>query len=128
MPFSVDVNTALHEMQMEIIELQSSNMLKAKYNSVPVANFYKEYVQKSTYPHLFDNTKRVMFMFGSRYCCEQLFSKMNYTKNKLRTRLSDRHLNDVLQISSTKLPVDFGQLIWPSHRNNIILHRDDISK
>ena len=52
MPFSVDVNTAPHEMQMEIIKLQSSNMLKAKYDSVPNANFYKEYVQKSTYPHL----------------------------------------------------------------------------
>ena len=110
MPFSVDVDTAPHEMQMEIIELQSSNMLKAKYDSVPIANFYKEYVQKSTYPHLFDNAKRVMCMFGSTYCCEQLFSKMNYTKNKLRTRLSDRHLNEVLQISSTKLPVDFNAL------------------
>ena len=48
MPFSVDVNTALHEMQMEIIELESSNMLKAKYDSVSIANFYKEYIQKST--------------------------------------------------------------------------------
>ena len=57
-PFSVDVNTAPHEMQMKIIE--SFNMLKAKYDSVPIANFYKEYVQKSTYPHLFDNAKRVM--------------------------------------------------------------------
>ena len=91
MPFFVDVNTAPHEMQMEIIELQSSNMLKAKYDSVPIANFYKGYVQKSTYPHLFDYAKRVMCMFGSTYCCEQLFSKMNYTKNKLRTCLTDRH-------------------------------------
>ena len=110
MPFSADVNTAPHEMKMEIIEVQSSNMLKAKYDSVPIANFCKEYVQKSTYPHLFDNAKRVMCKFGSTYCCEQLFSKMNCTKNKLRTRLSDRHLNDVLQISSTKLPVDFNAL------------------
>lgn len=120
-PFSVDVNTAPHEMQMEIIELQSSNILKAKYDSVPIANFYKEYVQKPTYPHLYDNAKRVMCMFGSTYCCEQLFSKMNYTKNNLRTRLSDHHLNDVLKISSTKLPVDFNALAMtqkqhhPSH-------------
>ena len=73
MPFSVDVNTAPHKMQMEIIELQSSNILKAKYDSIPIANFYKEYVQKSTYPHLFDNAKRVMCMFGSTYCCERFF-------------------------------------------------------
>ena len=56
MPYLVDVNTAPHEMQMEVIELQSSNMLKAKYDLAPIANFYKEYVQKSTYPHLFDNS------------------------------------------------------------------------
>ena len=70
MPFSVDVNSAPHELQMEIIELQSSDMLKAKFDSVPIANFYKEYVPKSTYPHLHDNAKRVMCMFGSTYCCE----------------------------------------------------------
>ena len=41
MPFSVDINTAPHEMQMEIIELQSSNMLKAKYDSVQLPTFIK---------------------------------------------------------------------------------------
>ena len=110
MPYSVDVNSAPHELQMEIIELQSSDMLKAKFDSVPLANFYVEHVPKSTYPHLHDNAKRVMCMFGSTYCCKQLVSKMNYTKNKLRNCLSDRHLNDVLQISSTKLPIDFNAL------------------
>ena len=60
MPFSVDVNSAPHELQMKIIELQSSDMLQAKFDSVPIANFYKEYVPKSTYPHLHDNAKRVM--------------------------------------------------------------------
>ena len=38
-PFSVDISTVPHEMPMEAIELQSSNMLKAKYDSVPIANF-----------------------------------------------------------------------------------------
>ena len=85
-------------MQMEIIELQSSNMLKTKYDSLLIANFYKEYVQKFTYPYLFDSAKRVMCMVESTYCCEQLFSKMNYTKNKLNTRLSDRHLNQCFSI------------------------------
>ena len=40
-PFSVDISTVPHEMPMEAIELQSSNMLKAKYDSVPVVNFYQ---------------------------------------------------------------------------------------
>ena len=58
-PISLDVNTVPHEMQMETIELQSSNMLKAKYDSVPMANFYKEYIQRSTNPNLYLNAKRV---------------------------------------------------------------------
>ena len=110
MPFSVDVNSVPHELQMEIIKLQSSDMSKAKFDSVPIANFYKEYVPKSTYPHLHDNANCVMWMFRSTYCCEQIFSKMNYTKNKLCNCLSDRHLNNVLQILSTKLRVDFNAL------------------
>ena len=38
-PFSVDVNTVPHEINLETIELQSSNMSKAKHDSVPTANF-----------------------------------------------------------------------------------------
>ena len=95
---------------METIELQLFNTLKTKCDSAPIANFYKEHIQKSTNFHLYDNAKRVTCMFGSTYCCEQLFSKMNYTKNKLRNRLSDRHLNYVLQVSSTNLPFDLKTL------------------
>ena len=85
---------------MVTIELQSSNMLKAKYDSVLIANFYEEYIQKSTYPHLYDNAKRVMCMFGSTYCSQQLFPKTNYANDNLSTRLSDRHLNDIANIVS----------------------------
>ena len=40
-PFSVDVSTSPHEMPMEAIEIQSSDMLKVKYDSVSIANLYK---------------------------------------------------------------------------------------
>ena len=108
-------------MPIEAIELQSSNMLKAKYDSVPIANFYEEYIQRSTYSHLYVNAKRGMYMFGSTYCCERLFSKMNNAKNILRTRLSDRHLNDILQISSTKLPVEFETLAMTQKQHHTSL-------
>ena len=44
-------------------------------------------------------------MFGSTYCCEQLFSKMKYTKSHLRSQLSDRHLNDILLLSTSSIDV-----------------------
>ena len=36
-------------MQMETIKFQSPNILKAKYDSVSIANFYTEYIQKSNH-------------------------------------------------------------------------------
>ena len=60
--FSVDVNTVPDEMQIEAIELELFNMMEVKYDSAPIANFYKEYIQKSTYPHLHDNAKRAIYM------------------------------------------------------------------
>ena len=40
MPFSVDVNSAPYEMQMEIIELQLSDTLNVNFELVPIVNFY----------------------------------------------------------------------------------------
>ncbi|KAG0724005.1 hypothetical protein GWK47_041541 [Chionoecetes opilio] len=49
-------------------------------------------------------------MFGSTYC-EQLFSKINYTKSRLRSQLSDRHLNDILLLSISSIKPDIESLI-----------------
>ncbi len=58
--------------------------------------------------------------FGGTYCCEQLFSKMKYTKSRIRSVLSDRHLNDILLLSSLSVEPDIeirlhGKQHQPSH-------------
>ncbi len=59
-------------------------------------------------------------MFGGTYCCEQLFSKMKYTKSRLRPLLSDPHLNGILLLSSSSIERDIeillhGKQHQPSH-------------
>ena len=48
--------------------------------------------------------------FGSTYVCEQLFSRMKYAKNKLRTRLKDDHLETVMRLSTSTISPDVIRL------------------
>ena len=49
-------------------------------------------------------------MFGSTYTCEQSISAMKFTKSKLRSRISDAHLEDVLLLASSDLSPDVEKL------------------
>ena len=62
------------------------------------------------------NTLRIVAMFGGTYCCEQLFSKMKYTKSRLRSLLLDRHLNDILLLSSSSNKPDIDILLHGKQR------------
>ena len=46
-----------------------------------------------SYPTFKTTAKKVLAMFGSFYSCEQLFSQMNFVKNKLGTKLTQEHYN-----------------------------------
>ncbi|KAG0726949.1 General transcription factor II-I repeat domain-containing protein 2B [Chionoecetes opilio] len=83
-------------LQMELVELQCNDELKAKYRTVSPLSFFRDLVLPSNkFSNYIEHVKRIVAMFGSTYCCEQLFSKMKYTKSRIRSQLSDRHLNDI---------------------------------
>ena len=84
--------------------------LKSKFLFESTANFYKGYILPSgKYKDIVNNVKLIS-LFGSTYACEQHFSKMNYTKSHIRTRLRDDHLDDLLLQSSTNIsPADNKQ-------------------
>ena len=80
------------EYQLELIDLQIDESLKSKFHSESTAKFYKKHVLPSgKYKNILKNAKLMISLFGSTYTCEQLFSKMKYTKSHLRTRLCDDH-------------------------------------
>lgn len=112
-PFDVEVDTASEIFQMELIEMQCDDILRSKFHSedVSVLDFYRKYIHPSgKYPNLVDHAKKMASLFGSTYLCEQLFSKMKHTKNHLRTRLTDAHLDNVLLLASTSLTPNIEKL------------------
>jgi len=49
-------------------------------------------------------------VFGSTYKCEQVFSSMKFNKSKLRTQVTDEHLQDVVLLASSNLPPELQKL------------------
>lgn len=95
----------------ECIELQSDIQLKEKFHCVPLLDFYKLYLPKDKYPSLHDQALFMASLFGSTYICEQLFSRMKYTKSKNRSKISDEHLESSLRIATTSIEPDIEALV-----------------
>lgn len=89
-------NLSKPSLQMEIIDLQEDISLQM-YKTVSTEEFWGKHV-----PEKYANCKKLAVnlttMFGSTYVCEASFSKMNFLKNKYRSRLTDGHLEDALRI------------------------------
>lgn len=100
-PFAVDVESAPANLQMELIELQCNDTLKAKYESVGASEFAR--FIPDTMPELRTQVARTLSVFGSTYLCEQLFSLMKLNKTSHRSRLTDEHLHSILRISSAQI-------------------------
>jgi hypothetical protein len=49
--------------------------------------------------------------FGSSYRCEQLYSLMKNVKSRIRTRLTDEHLEGRMRIATTEIKHDTGKLL-----------------
>ena len=52
----------------------------------------------------------MLTVFGSTYICEQTFSRMKIAKSKIRSRLTDKHLHDILRMSVTNFNVNVDVL------------------
>jgi hypothetical protein len=59
---------------------------------------------------------RIMLaQFGSTYCCEQFFSRMNFVKSKTRTRLTDLHLGNTLRVATSNFSPNLNRLVKDMH-------------
>jgi len=99
-PFSVDVSEVPAHLQLEIIELKCDSVLKDKFSSVDVGTFY-QYLGPN-YPKTRYLASRIMSIFGSTHVCEQLFSLMKLNKSRLRSQLSNAHLNAILKVAAAQ--------------------------
>jgi len=60
---------------------------------------------------LLTHAERVIAIFGSTDSCEQLFSKVKFCMNKLRSQLTDNQLNDISLANSSSVEPNIASLI-----------------
>jgi hypothetical protein len=84
---------------MEIIDIQSDDMLKEKFKEVSLLNCRclpeNLYLKVRSFAHSF------ISVFGTTYICEKTFSKMKYVKSIYMSSFSGEHLKSVLTIGQT---------------------------
>lgn len=108
-PFSQDLETVPQELQLELIDLQCDMVLKDKFNSLKLDEFYAS-LSAAKFPNIWKMAQRMLVLFGSTYVCEQTFSVMNNNKAPHRSQMSEEHLRSVLKIATTELPPVFDAL------------------
>jgi len=119
-PFSMDPDEAPENLQLELIELQCDNECRSRLQHLSLVPFYQQ-LDKIKFPEIRTFAKKILSLFGSTYLCEQTFSIMNLNKNRLRSRLSDAHLRDILRLNTTTLEPDLTSVLksrsqfHPSH-------------
>lgn len=111
-PFSVDTESVPAELQLEFVDFQCDSSVKSKFFEIPtLTDFYSKYVSEEKYPQIRKHALFMSSIFGSTYVCEQLFSQMKNVKSKIRTRLTDQHLEDTLRIATTGILPDIEALV-----------------
>lgn len=94
---------------MELIDLQCDSILKDKFNSLKLDEFYAS-LSETTFPNIREMEQRMLVVFGSTYVCEQTFSVMNINKARHTSQLTDEHLRSLLRIATTKMTPNFDTL------------------
>lgn len=109
-PFTTDYEKAPDMLQLELIDLQCDSTLKEKFQSESIDKFYGS-LNEAKFVNLRKMAMKLLVLFGSTYICEQTFSIMNINKTKLRSNLTDVHLQSLLKISTSSMQPDFKKLV-----------------
>ena len=105
-PFVVDMEKPAVKIQIEQLDLQCSDTVKAKYDSVGAAQF-PCFIAKMM-PQLRLHAAQMLSMFLSILLGEQLFSAMTTNKASHRSCFTDPNLCAILRIST-------AQSLTPNH-------------
>src|SRR6218665_2334563 len=102
--FQIDPSTVPDAFQLEFIDIQSHSDFDGIFSKL--LTFYAKYVFEETSPNLVRLALRNISLFGSSYCCEQLFSIMKNVKAKSRSLRSDEYLSGVLTTATSTVGPD----------------------
>ncbi|XP_070405911.1 general transcription factor II-I repeat domain-containing protein 2-like [Nothobranchius furzeri] len=118
-PFSVDPDDAPDHLQLELIELPCDAEHRSRHQQLPLVNFYRQ-LDEGRFQAVRTFAKKMPSLFGSTYTCEKTFSVMNINKSRMRTRLSDSHLRDVLRIKTTALEPDLDYILQSRSQHLVV--------
>ncbi|UYV64743.1 EPM2AIP1 [Cordylochernes scorpioides] len=85
-PFDADIETLAPELQMEMIDLQCSDIIKNKYENSSLLEFYKS-LPLTQFDNLHKFARGLFSVFGTTYLCEKTFSKMKSHNVKIEIDL-----------------------------------------
>ena len=91
-PFDSVIEDLSIDLQMEIIDLQSNDVLNDKFKEGNLIEFYK-CLPSEQYSYLKKFSHEFISAFSTTYLCQKTFSRMKYTKSCYRLQLSDERLN-----------------------------------
>ncbi|KAG6940107.1 GTF2I repeat domain containing 2, partial [Chelydra serpentina] len=114
-PFDCDVEKLPPELQMEVIYLQYSDLLKDKDKEGNLLEFYK-CLPSDQYAHVKNFVRGLMSVFGTTYVCEKTFLMMTYVKSNYRSTLSDEHLQSILMIGNTNFEPQLNAILSEKHQ------------
>ena len=102
-PFSCNPSDMPSELQLDLINLQASGLLKEKHREGKLLELYR-CLPNDKFLKLKKFASGLVSMLGTTYVYEQTFSKMENVKSEHRTRLTDKHLKAIFlaQCSNTK--------------------------
>lgn len=107
-PFEINPSDVPSDLQMDLIELQCDDAQKSRFMAMGPVAFWKS--QAATYPSMATNARKIAALFGSTYCCEQLFSRMKLIKSSTRSQLTENHLQASLLLSVSSVKPNFKRL------------------
>ena len=91
------------DVENEIINLQASLVLQAHKNDPDMWKLVESPCPRKV-------ALKMKALFGSTYLCESSFSDMNLIKSKLRTQLTDTHLEDCMRVAVSNYTPRFSIL------------------
>lgn len=100
------LNCKYSELFDEFIDFKNDTNLEVMFKEKRENREYVEFW--SIVPQKYKSVQRcaqiLLTFFGSTYVCESSFSKMKYTKNVYRNKLTDSHLDDIIRIACSDKP------------------------
>uniref|UniRef100_A0AAR2KGQ1 SPIN-DOC-like zinc-finger domain-containing protein n=1 Tax=Pygocentrus nattereri TaxID=42514 RepID=A0AAR2KGQ1_PYGNA len=109
-PFLVDPEEVEENLPLELIKIQCDDCLKNHHQQLSLPEFYRG-LEKEKFPLMRRHVKKMISLFGSTYICEQTFSLLTLNKSRLRTKMTDSHLHNILRISTTKFTPDLPAIL-----------------